>query len=325
MRRTVLGIAAAAAALAVLSPPALAQAEDNWPTKPVRIVVGFPPGGANDILARLLATKLQERFNQTFIVENKPGANAIISAEFAARQPADGHTLLVAASGAMVINPALYATLPYDPVKDFRTVALLATFPLIVTTHPDVPAKNIRELVQWVNSQPVPVNYGSGSSTFQLATELLARETGMKVNHVPYKGSAATATAVMANEVKFTVIDSPPVAAQIKAGRLNALAVTTPKRSSSFPELPTVAESGVPGFDATIWTSLVAPRGTPDSVVRRLQASIDEFFKQPDVQQRYATLGLETGSTDTAALDKRIAEETARWTKLAREANIKAN
>ncbi len=314
--------AAAALALATAASGASAQADD-YPSRAVRLVVGFPPGGTNDILARLLAAKLQERFGQSFVVENKPGANAIISAEYVAKQgKPDGYTLLVAASGALTVNPALYAKLPYDPVRDFTPVAMLGSFPLVVVTHPSLPVASVQELVALARQRTL--DYGAGSSTFQLAAELLASQAGVTFNHVPYKGSAATVAAVMADEVKFTIVDSPPVVPALQAGKVKALAVSTPRRSPAFPDLPTVAESGLPDYDATIWTSLVAPQGTPAAVVGKLQSALAEIFRQPDVRERYASLGLELGGVDGSALERTIAADIAKWTALARKANIKA-
>ena len=236
-----------------------AQSVDAYPSKPVRFVVGFPPGGANDILARLVGAKLQDRLGQSFVVENKPGANAIIATDFVAKSAPDGYTLLIGASGAMTFNPGLYDKLPYDPVKDFAPVTMIGSFPLVLAVSPAIGVASVKELVALAKAKPGALNYGAGSTPFQLAAELFKMQTGIDIKHVPYKGSAATVNALLGDEVALTFVDSPPVVAQIRAGRLRGLAVTSPRRAAFMPEMPTVIEAGVPDFEVVLWTSLFAP------------------------------------------------------------------
>ncbi|WP_326541174.1 Bug family tripartite tricarboxylate transporter substrate binding protein [Pseudorhodoferax sp.] len=314
--------ALAALAALVLAGPAHAQ---GYPDKPVRLIVGFAPGGTNDVLARLMATKLQERFKQNFVVENKPGAASMIAAELAARAPADGYTLFVASSGVLTVNPALYTKINYDPVKDFEPVALLGSFPLVVTTSPGSQIKDVKGLIEAARRAPgQTLDHGVGSSPFQLAAELFARDVGIRFSHIPYKGTGPTVTALLGNEVPLAVLDVAGVIPNIKAGRLGAVAVTTARRSSVLPDVPTLAESGVKDYDVAIWTGLVTPAGTPPDVTARLRAALADILADKDVQSRLAALGMDAGHTDVPVFSRLIASDLARWVAVARAANIKA-
>jgi tripartite-type tricarboxylate transporter receptor subunit TctC len=303
----------------------LAQSADSYPSKAVRFVVGFPPGGANDILGRLVGAKLQERFGQSFVVENKPGANAIIATEFVAKAPPDGYTLLIGASGAMTFNPGLYDKLPYDPVKDFAPVTMIGSFPLVLTVSPTIGASTVKELVALAKSKPGALNYGAGSTPFQLAAELFKMQTGTDFKHVPYKGSAATVNALLGDEIALTFVDSPPVVAQIKAGKLRGLAVTSPKRAAFMPEMPTVIEAGVPDFEVVLWTSLFAPAGTPPAIVRKLQGEIAKIVQIPEIRERMSAIGIDPIGGTPEELAAQLRADLNRWTKVARSAGIKAN
>src|SRR5689334_3441023 len=221
----------------------------GYPTKPIRIVVGFPPGGGNDIIARLVGAKMQESWGEPVVIDNKPGANSIIAAEFVAKSAPDGYTLLVNATGGMSVNPVLYAKLPYDPLKDFVPISMVGSFPLVLAVNPSVPAKSVRELLAYAKANPGKLNYSAGSTAFQVATEMFKQMTGIDVRHIPYKGSAASITALISGDVQMTIVDTPPLVPQIKAGRVRALAVTSAQRAGAMPELPTIAESGVPGYE----------------------------------------------------------------------------
>ncbi|MFN0164285.1 MAG: Bug family tripartite tricarboxylate transporter substrate binding protein, partial [Burkholderiales bacterium] len=256
-----------AVALSVLVAFSGGVGAQGYPDRTVKLVVGFPPGGTNDVIARLIAAKLQERFKQTFVVENKPGAASMIAAESVAKSPADGYTLLVAPSGALTINPAIYSKVPYDPVADFAPVALLGSFPLVVTVNNASPLKDLKGMVEASRKAASGLNHGVGSSTFQLAAEVLSKDSGAKFTHVNYKGSAATANALLTGEIDIAVIDIAPVAPLIRGGKLRALAVSTAKRAALLPEVPTVGELGIKGYDISIWTGLVTPKGTPESVI----------------------------------------------------------
>jgi len=298
----------------------------SYPTKPVTVVVGFAPGGTNDILARLVAAELEKRLGQPFIVENKPGANSMISANYVKNAKPDGYTLLVISSGGLTVNPAVYAEgrVTYDPVKDFTPIALLANFPLVVTTGPNLKdVKDLSGLIRHAKAKKVPLAHGVATSTFQLAAEVLADDAGIEFNHIPYKGSGPVVADLMGGQTDLAVLDSAAVMPSVQAGRLQALAVTTAKRSSALPDIPTVAESGLPGFDVTIWTGFVAPAGTPPEVVQTLNKALGEALAQPEIQQKFAQLGMDPGAADSKVLADATEKDLARWTKVAKEAGIR--
>ena len=313
----------ALALAAALAGPALAQ--PAYPSKPLRLVVGFPPGGANDILARLVGAKLQEQWGQPAVIDNKPGANAIIATEFVARSAPDGYTLLVGASGAMAFNPGLYAKLPYDPVRDFEPVTMLGSFPLVLAVSPSLPAQSVKELVQLVAATPGKYNYSAGSTPFQLAMELFKLRTGVALNHISYKGSAQAVGAVLTNDVQMTFVDAPPAVGQIKAGKLRALAVTSRTRAPVLPEAPTMIEAGIADFEVVLWTSLFAPAGTPRAVVEKLQQQIAAILRLPDVAERMAALGIEPVGSTPAQLAAVLRADVEKWTAVAKSANVKAD
>jgi tripartite-type tricarboxylate transporter receptor subunit TctC len=303
----------------------VAGAQPAYPSKPLRLVVGFPPGGANDILARLVGAKLQEQWGQPVLIDNKPGANAIIATEFVARAAPDGYTLLVGASGAMAFNPGLYSKLPYDPVRDFEPVTMLGSFPLVFAVTPAVPAQTVKELVQLVAAAPGKFNYSAGSTPFQLAMELFKLRTGTSVSHIAYKGSAQAVSAVLANEVQMTFVDAPPAVGQIKAGKLRALAVTSRTRAAVLPEAPTMIEAGIADFEVVLWTSVFAPAGTPRPVVEKLQLQIAAILRLPDVTERMAALGIQPVGNTPAQLAAILRADVDKWTAVAKSANIKAD
>jgi tripartite-type tricarboxylate transporter receptor subunit TctC len=295
-----------------------------FPSKPVRLVVGFPPGGANDILARLVGARLQEAWGQSVIVENKPGANAIIGTDFVAKSAPDGYTLLIGASGAMAFNPGLYDKLPYDPQRDFAPVTMLGSFPLVLGIHPSLPAQSVNELIALARASPGTLNYGAGSTPFQLAAELFKLQADLRINHIPYKGSAATVAAVMANDVQLTFVDAPPAVAQIRAGRLRALAVTSRTRAAVLPEVPTMVEAGLAQYEVVLWTSLFAPAGTPRPVLDALHAQAVKALQLPEVRERMASLGIEPVGNTPAELGAILKADLEKWTAVAKSAGVKA-
>ena len=303
----------------------VAGAQPAYPSKPLRLVVGFPPGGANDILARLVGAKLQEQWGQPVVIDNKPGANAIIATEFVARSAPDGYTLLVGASGAMAFNPGLYAKLSYDPLRDFEPVTMLGSFPLVLAVSPSVPAQSVKELVQLAAAAPGRYNYSAGSTPFQLAMELFKLRTGIAVNHIAYKGSAQAVAAVLADEVQMTFVDAPPAVGQIKAGKLRALAVTSRTRAPVLPESPTMIEAGIADFEVVLWTSVFAPAGTPRPLVERLQQQIAAILRLPDVAERMAALGIEPVGSTPAQLAAVLRADVEKWSAVAKSANVKAD
>src|SRR5476649_1525706 len=265
----------------------------SYPSKPVHLVVGFPPGGANDILARLIGARMQEAWGQSVIVDNRPGANAIIGTDLVAKSAPDGYTLLIGASGAMAFNPGLYDKLPYDPVRDFAPITMLGSFPLVLAVNPSLAAQSVKELIALAKKSPGRLNYGAGSTPFQLAAELFRLQADVRIGHIPYKGSAATVTAVMANEVQLTFVDAPPALAQIKSGRIRALAVTSRTRAAVLPEVPTMIEAGLGSYDVVLWTSLFAPAGTPKPVLDAIHAQALKALQVPEVRERMAGLGID--------------------------------
>ena len=304
--------------------PAMAQ-DAGYPDKPVRIVVGFPPGGTNDILARTLSIKLGEKLKQTFIVDNKPGANSAIGNDIVAKARPDGYTLLVSSSGGLTVNPVLMNNLSHDPTKDFEPVALLGSFPLVVTINPNLPVTTLSGLADYAKkSKGGALDHGVATSSFQLVAELLANTAGIKFNHINYTGSGPVVIGLLGGEIQVAVLDSAAVVTQIKAGKLRALAVTTARRSAALPDIPTAAESGVPGYDVPIWTALMAPRGTPEPVLAKLRNSVKEILAEKDTIDKLQALGMDPGNTDGPALMRRISTDIARWAAVAKTANIKA-
>ena len=302
----------------------LAGNPQAYPSKPVRLIVGFPPGGANDILARLVGARLQEAWGQSVVVDNKPGANAIIGTDFVAKSAADGYTLLVGASGAMAFNPGLYDKLPYDPQRDFAPVTMLGSFPLVLGINPALPAQSVKELISLARAAPDKLNYGAGSTPFRLAAELFKLQTELRINHIPYKGSAATVAAVMANDVQLSFVDAPPAMAQIRAGRLRALAVTSRMRAAVLPEVPTMIEAGLGQYEVVLWTSLFAPAGTPRAVLDAIHAQTLKALQIPEVRERMAALGIDPVGNAPGELAAILRADLEKWTAVARSAGVKA-
>lgn len=322
-RRFVMRRLGAALAAAFLSLPPLQALAQDYPDKPVKIVVGFAPGGTNDIVARLLAAKLQEKLKQTFIVENKAGANSAIGNDFVAKAAADGYTLLVSSSGGLTTNPALMKNLPYDPVRDYEPIALLGSFPLVVTVASSMPVKSFADLVQFSKkTKDGRLDNGTPTTSFVLVAETLSATAGVKFNHILYRGSGPVVAGVLGGEIQTGVLDSPAVIQQVKGGKLKALAVTTARRSAALPDVPTIAELGYPGYDAAIWTAFMAPKGTPLPVLGKLRTAVGEILKDKDMVDKMHALGMDPGDADAAALSRRIAGDIARWTQVAKSANI---
>jgi len=297
----------------------------GYPAKPIRIVVGFPPGGGNDIIARLVGAKVQENWGQPVVIDNKPGANSIIAAEFVAKSAPDGYTLLVNATGGMSVNPVLYAKLPYDSLKDFVPISMVGSFPLVLVAHPSVPANSVRELVAYAKANPGKLNYSSGSTAFQVASEMFKQMTGTDIKHIPYKGSAASITAVIAGDVQMTIVDTPPLVPQIRAGKVKALAVTSAKRASAMSELPTIAESGVPGYEMVLWIGVFAPAGTPRDVAEKLNAEVVRVVKLPDIREKLEAMGVEPLGNTSEQMAEWIRREIAKYGPVVKAANIKAD
>jgi tripartite-type tricarboxylate transporter receptor subunit TctC len=301
--------------------PALAQTA--YPVKPIRLVVGYTPGGGNDLIARIVAGKLQDRLGQPVVVDNKPGAQSIVAAEIVARAAPDGYTLLIAPSGPMTINPAVYGRLPYDPVRDFAPVSLLAEFPLLLAAGAAQPVKSVQELIGFARANPKLANYASSATPFQLASEMFNQRTGSSFQHIPYRGSGDAVQAVVTGQVLMTIADSGPMAGPLGGGRLRALAITTARRPPAFPDVPTFAESGIADMEIELWTGIVAPAGTSPDIVERLQDAIGDTLDMPAVRSALEAINVDPRVTTGAEFGELIARNIARWKTVAAKANIK--
>lgn len=309
-------------ACAVAPATALSQA---WPSKPVRVVVAFAPGGGADIVGRMTAQHLTERLGQPFVVENRGGAGGMIGTEAVAKAPADGYTLLFGQQGPNAINPSLYAKVPYDAVKDFAPITQATVYPYVIGLHPGVPIASFRDLLEAAKAKPGTLSYGTAGlgSSAQLAGELLQRQAGIKLNHVPYKGAGPALMDAVAGQVNMVFGDAASTAAQARAGKLRALAVTGTTRLPLLPDVPTVAEAGLAGYEATAWHGWLAPAGTPPAVIARLHAEIVAILKLPAVRERLARDGIEAVGNTPEQFAAHIRAEIDKWGKVVREAGIK--
>jgi len=300
---------------------------EPYPSHPVKIVVPFPPGGSNDIVARILAQKLTEQDGQTFLVENRGGAGGNIGSDAVAASDPDGYTLLLTAPPPLTINIALYKDLKYDPAKAFAPVALVASVPIVLAVHPSLGVKDVRDLVALAKAKPGTLNFGSSGngSTNRLAGELLKSMTGIDIVHIPYKGAAPAMNDLIAGHIPMMFDNIPAVLPQVQGKFINAIAVAGAARASALPDVSTVAESGVPGFEASAWFGLVAPANTPAPVLAKLQGDVAAILKMPDVQKRFSELGAEPGTISGEAFGKFLADETAKWTRIIRESGAKVD
>ena len=307
-------------ALALAAGPSRA---DSYPSKPIKIVVGFVPGGGTDITTRIIAQKLSERIGQPVIVENKPGADAIIGTDFVAKAAPDGYTLLAGASGQMVYNPGLYSHLPYNTLKDFIPITLFNKDPMVIAVNPSVPAHTLKEFIALAKAKPGGLFYSSAASAFHVATELFKRQAGVDIVYVPYKGAAPAVKAVVSGEVSLIVMSIPPILSQLKAGKLRALAITGAKRSPYMPDIPTVSESGL-DFDGDTWAGLFAPAGTPKAVIDTLYSNLSVVLKDEGIKKRFAAMAQDTDGMGMppAQFDAFVRTELANWTKVIKELNI---
>lgn len=298
----------------------------TYPSKPVRFVVPFAPAGGSDLVARTVAAKLTEALGQPVVIDNRAGAAGNIGTDVVAKAPADGHTLLLGSNGPLAINPTLYAKLPYDAVRDFAPVSLVTVMPFVLVAHPSLPVKSVKELVALAKARPGQLNYGSpgNGSTTHLANELLKSMTGMQITHVPYKGVAPAAIDLVSGQVQMMSGDLSTLLPHVKAGKMRALAVTSSRRSTLLPDMPTVAESGVPGYDATGWFGVLVPAGTPASVIDRLNAGIVKGVAAPDARQRLGAFGGDVATGTPEQFASHIRTEAAKWGKVIRAIGLKA-
>lgn len=318
------GVTCVAAVL--IGGPALAQAPgaSGYPVKAVRVIVSYAPGGATDIMARLVAQKLTERMGRSFIIDNVTGAGGVIGDSAVARAAPDGYTLL-GTSSTFAINPAVVAKLPFDPIKGFTPIALVARAPFMLVVHPSVPAKSVRELVALAKANPGKLDYASAGqgTAVHLAVELFCSMAKVKMMHIPYKGSGLALIDLLSGQVQLTFANVLSSRAHVQSGRLRALAVSSAKRSAVLPELPTVSESGVPGYDTASWYGYLAPAGTPQPIVQRLNAEIIHVIKSPDMSERLATDGAEPAGGTPDDFGQFVASEIMRWRTVVQTAGIR--
>lgn len=311
----------AAVALSLAAPLALSQ---TYPSKPVRLIVGFAPGGVSDVPARIVAAKLGEVWGTPVVVENRTGAGGSIAADVAAKAPADGYTLLLCTAGLLAINPSIYRKLPYDPVKDFAAISMIGSTPNVLLVHPSAQTTTASAFIAYAKANPGKVSIGSaGVGTSQhLTMELFKSMTATDIVHVPYKGGASALTDLLGGQVPAIVSGLTTALTMIKAGKVRALGVTSAKRSPQLPELPTIAESGVPGFEVTAWTGLCAPAALPKPLIAKLNADMVKVLSMPDTQRRLAEQGVDAASTTPEKFSEFIKSEIVKWAKVVKDAGI---
>ncbi len=322
----VMGVVGVVAVVGALPATAIAQdAAQAYPNKLIRLVVPFTPGGSTDILGRTLGQQLTQAWGQSVVIDNVPGAGGSIGADKVAKAPADGYTLLMGHIGTLAVTPSLYTRLPYDPIKSFAAVAWVARVPNVLVIHPSVPARNLQELVAYAKANPDKINYGSGGngSAAHIATEYLKLQTGTKMQHVPYKGTAPAVNDLVAGQIQLMFTGVPAVIAQVKAGQLRAIAVSSPQRVKAVPDLPTVAELGYKGFEADQWYGVVAPAGTPQAVITKLNKQINQMLVAPEIASRLASEGAEPTPNPPEVFAKLIETEIVRWREVIQKGGVK--
>jgi tripartite-type tricarboxylate transporter receptor subunit TctC len=315
---------ATALACAAMSGSLHAQA---YPSKPIRWIVPFPPGGGTDVISRALAQKLTEAWGQQVVADNRPGSGGTIGLAAAAKLPADGYNIVLGQLANVAIAPALYAKLPYDPIKDFTPVTLALTSPLILVAHPSLPAKNVKELIALAKAKPDSVTFGSpgNGTTGHLGTEIIKTAGGVKMTHIPYKGASPAFTGLLSGEISVYMSSIQPAIPMLNAGRVRALGVTSAKRMATLPNVPTISESGLPGYEVTNWYGVMMPAGVPKEVLTKIHAELVKILKMPDVQQRFQAEGGDTTSNTPEQFAAFIKTEITKWSKAVRESGAKVD
>jgi tripartite-type tricarboxylate transporter receptor subunit TctC len=298
----------------------------RYPEKPIKILVGFSAGGGTDVAARILAQKMSEGLGQSVVVENRPGASGMIATEAVARAAPDGYTLMVGSQTTLAVAPVLYRKFSIDAPKDFAAIGMVGISPLVLVVHPSVPAQSVKDVIAMAKAKPGGVDFGSGGlgTTPHMAGELFAITAGIKMQHVAYRGEAPAINDLIGGQLHLVFANLSAVIGNVKAGSLRALAVTSARRSATTPDIPTIAETALPGFEAATWFALVAPAGTPREVVTRLDAEVQRALAQGDLKQRFADLGMTTERSTPDEIDAFIKSEVAKWSKVIRDAEIKA-
>ena len=302
-------------------------AADTFPTRPMRLIIPFPPGGGTDIMGRMVAQRLNDAFGMPVVVDNRGGAAGIIGTEMAARANPDGHTLMIGSVSTICINPSLHKNLAFDPVKDLAPISLVASTPSLLVVGSTLPVKSVKELIALAKAKPGQLHYatpGSGSSS-HLGTELFKQVAGVNIQHVPYKGTGPAVTDLISGQVSMFITNMPSVLPMVKAGRVRALAVTSLQRSTLAPDLPTVAESGIPGFEVIVWYGVLAPAAVPKALLTRLNQEVRKMSDMQDVKDKLALLGAEAMSSTPEAFAQRIRDELSKWGKIVRDTGAKAD
>ena len=304
---------------------ALAQQDAAYPVKPIRIIVPSAPGSGPDIMARAIGQKLNESLGQPIVVDDKPGAGGIIGSEAAAKSAPDGYTLIMANAGSHAVNASLYAKLPYDPVKDFAPITLVAVAPNILIVHPTLPARTAKDLIALARTRPGELTFGSGGngSTAHLSGELFRTMAGINVVHIPFKGSPAAVIGVIAGQIVMAFPNIPPALPHVRSGKLKALAVTTAKRSAALPDLPTIAESGLPGYEATAWFGVLAPAGTSSTIIAKLNSAIVKSVHVREMRERLSAEGTEAVGNTPEQFAQIIKTDIAKWAKVVKASGAK--
>ena len=296
----------------------------NYPAKPIRMYTPYPPGGTTDILARIVGAKMQEAWGQPVVIEAKPGAGGNIGADFVAKSPPDGYTILMGASGPLAINASLFSKLPYDPAKDFAPIVLSASVPLVLVTHPSLPVKNVKEFIALMKARPGQFNYASAGpgSPQHLTAEMFKFMTKVEMTHIPYKGSGPAIVDLMGGQVLFAFESMIPILPHVKSGKLRGLAVTSSARSPVLPQISTVAESGVPGFESIAWYGVVGPAGMPRDIVAKLNVEMVRIANLPDIKQRLIEMGSPPVAGTPDQFGALIKSEIPKWAKVVKQANV---
>ncbi len=310
--------------LSALACPAVAGAAAAYPDRPVRMIVPFTAGGGTDLVARMIAQRLSESMGQTFVVDNRPAVDGVVGTEIAARSQPDGYTLLQV-STSHAINVALGRKLPYDTLKDFAPIAHTANQQLILVVNPALPVRTVKELIALARAKPGTLNYGSSSNATALPTELFKAMTGTQIQHIPYKGSPPMLADLIGGQIQLSIAAAISAIPQVRAGKLRVLAIGDSRRSTELPELPTIAESGVPGYQAAIWSGLLAPAGTPASVIDRLNREVVQVVRAADFRAKLLELGAESVGSTAAEWGAFLRNEIDKWQKIAKRANMRAD
>ena len=318
------GLMALSGSLTCLS--AVAQGAD-YPSKPIKIVVTFPPGGSSDAIIRILSTRLNDKLGQALVIDNRPGAGGNIGLSVVAKAAPDGYVLGVGAAGGLTANSSLYPQMPFDVAKDFQPITMLAAIPFVLVGHPSVPADNMQQLIAYAKSQPgkVSIGHGGNGTAMHLSTALFTQMSDLKMIEVPYRGSGPAAMDTLSGQIQLSITDLAAALPHIKAGKLKAFAVTSTKRLNNLPEVPTLSESGLTGYDSTGWFGLVAPAGTPAAIIQRLNTEFTAALNDEAIKTQMRQSGMEPVATTMEGLDAYIKSETQKWAKVIRQANIKLN